>query len=217
MATNIQVNNMDLLGIFGAKGTHTAAATGIESNSTDLNQLLLALADGTQLSGPIGVAATATNTDLYLIFGAPATSLPINGGAYNAAVSGGTVADNIGLQFNLPTSSTWNLTVIGNTGTGTPSPSIGTSYASGSVPSGAVSVQYALTYQAATGDTGPSSVVNDASSFTTLAANVLCSISLGGHSTGGQQSTYVLVVEFKNSGGTVISTSTCTLILKQHP
>lgn len=215
MATNIQVNNMDLLGIFGAKGTHTAAATDIESNGTDLNQLLLALADGIQLSGPIGVESN--NTDLYLIFGAPATSLPINGGTYNAAVSGGTSADNIGLQFNLPTSSTWNLTVIGNTGTGTPSPSIGTSYASGSVPSGAVSVQYSLTYRAATGDTGPSSVVNDASSFTTLAANVLCSISLGGHNSGGQQSTYVLVVEFKNSGGTVISTSTCTLILKQHP
>lgn len=79
MTTGIKVNSVDLATIFGAKGAHTAAATGIESAGTDLNQILLALADGVAV-GATGIKSNGA--DLNTFFGAPSSAGPVKNPGY---------------------------------------------------------------------------------------------------------------------------------------
>lgn len=209
MSTGILVNGLDLATIFGAKGSHTAATTGIEVNGTDLNQILMALADGVQLSNPIGIETAGV--DLYSIFGAPSGVLPIQG---VQLVSTNTVTSLLTSNESTLTftcnSTTWSAAASGtSSGTNTLESIPSGGPFSGSVPSGATSVSFSYS---AGGGTGAPSVVNGASSFTALTGSP--SIAFTNSRTGGTGSPsgvsydWSLTISFQNSAGTVISTTT---------
>lgn len=194
MTTNILSNGSDLANIFAAKGATTAAATGIYSNGTDINQLLLAIADGVSVGFNTGIEVNGT--DLSAIFGKLSGSLPINGQSINGTttLAGSTYA--CGLQFS-STNSSWSVTTAAGA----------TTITSGSVPSGATTVQYGLTVT-----NGSPATVNQATSFTALMGSALAaSISVArlvGQPTVAAKAT--LTIQYKNSAGTVISSTSCT-------
>lgn len=199
MTTGYKVNGTDLASIFGAKGTHTAAATGYKTNGTDLNAQLLALADGTAIGYPTGYKVNGA--DLNTIFGAPPTSLPINGGTYDATLTrDGSSGAQCRITFTA-TTSTWVLAPSGAAGTLSPSGN----FASGSVPSGATSVSY--TWSNITGQASPSNVPQ-----TALSSSPSCNIQVTVAGTIGTASgSATLTIVFYNSGGAAISTTTCNL------
>jgi hypothetical protein len=195
MSTGIMVNGTDLANIFGAKGASTAAATGIKVNGTDLNQLLLAKADGQAISYATGIKVNGT--DLNAIFGAPITSLPINGQTFTSqpTFAGGISTSNLYFNTN---NATWSVTgSYSNT--------------SGSIPSGATQCRVTVTY--VSGNTG-GSVTNPFSSMTALSSTTQ---SANVHLTSSQSSpvnaTYSVKIEYANSSGTVISTTNCTFYM----
>lgn len=208
--TGIESNGVDIGLIFGAKGASTAGATGIKVNGTDLNALLLAHADGNDIGYNTGIMVNGT--DMRNIFASPQTSLPINGkrysctGLYAAASSG-----SVNFFFGLSSTTAWQVQVsYAGASSGTPAAGI---LDSGAVPSGATTVQYTMTWQNASGDTGSYTATNGASSATALAANVNASLNMPANGTVNHQTTYTFTVVFRNSGGTAISTTTFTVEL----
>lgn len=199
MATGYQVNGTDLASIFGAKGTHTAAATGYKTNGTDLNAQLLALADGVAIG--YGTGYKVNGTDLNAIFGAPPTSLPINGGTYDATLTrNGASGARCTITFSANTS-TWSLAPSGAAGTVSPS----SNFDSGNIPSGAASASY--TWSNISGNVSPSNTPQTALSSSPSGIVQCTSAGTIGTSSGSA----TLTIVFYNSGGTAISTTTCRL------
>ncbi len=190
MTTGYKYNNADLLGIFGAKGASTAAATGYKTNNVDLNQQLLALADGVDIG--FNTNYKVNNTDLRYIFGAPTPALPINGGTYQGDL---TLAGNIytsKLSFNVSTSG-WSL--------------VGQTTESGSIPAGATQVSVAVTQTTGTTTLAITQIGKTALSASVMTASMQAGRSSGSPSTGDEAT---FVVTFYNASGTAISTTTFT-------
>lgn len=195
MTTGIQVNGTDLAAIFGAKAGSTAAATGINSNGTDLNQLLMALADGQALGHTVGIAVNGT--DLSSIFGVPSGTLPINGQTFisTATQAGGISSANLDFITN---NSTWS---VANSHSNT----------SGSIPSGAAKCQVTVTYVAGSTAT---SITNPLSSMTALtSSNADVNLHLTAPQSSPRNATYTILIQYANSAGSVISTTTCTFYM----
>lgn len=210
MGTGILRNGVDLLGVFGAKGASTAAATKILSNGTDLNQLLLARADGVDIGYNTGIYANGN--DLRNIFGLPAgnTPLPINGNTYNAVASiptGSTGSAAVG--FRITTGNTWAVftSVPGDTNH---------IRDSGAVPSGAVNIQVTFgTYTIPSGDAdGLGTVTNPAASQVAVSSNPSCFYTTNtfGSAAGSHGRSYPVRIDFFNSSGVNISTTNITCV-----
>src|ERR1700761_5697376 len=163
VTTNYKVGQIDIGTIFGAKGASTAAATGYKVNGTDLNQLLLARTDGSDIGFNTGIEVSGT--DLRNFFAQPNgnTPLPINGGNYTANAHSATVASVANIVFTM-NSSGWALT-----STQTPNGGGGT-IDSGTLPTGAVTAQFTLTVTSSTASTSSS---NSAPTNTTISATTL--------------------------------------------
>lgn len=205
MSSGIYIAGVLIETIYGAKGTHTAAATGIKSANTDINALIMALADGQALGRNVGVETN--NADLSSFFGVPLNTLPINGASYSAGAVTSSSSVTASLQFQIATSG-WAVVQIEK--------GISTTLASGSVPTGAVSCQYTDTWQNASGDTGAGTVTNQMSTYTTITGtNQLIAVALSVAGGGGtKQSTHTEVISMKNSAGSVISTTTITFVVQ---
>ena len=201
MTTGITANGIDLATIFGPKGTHTAATTGIKSNGTDLNQILLALADG------VAVAATGikvNGSDLNTFFGAPSGTLPINGGTYTATLTrDGTAGAQADVKFAISGGTTWALSAGGRAGTVDP----GGNFASGSVPAGSVNVEY--TYSILSGATTAITGTTNTQVAVTTNPFIQATISSAG-TIGAANGSASITIVFYNSSGTAISTTTFT-------
>lgn len=202
MTTGIMVNGADLANVFGSKGSSTAAATGIKSNGTDLNQLLLALADGKSIGYNTGIKVNGT--DLSSIFGIANsnTPLPINGQTFLASSSSGTSNSSASCSFQA-NNATWQVSGTSSSGGSVPS-------ASGSIPTGAVSMQISYTI---TDSAGAGSVTNQAGSQTTLTSSFI-GIGVNTSSTppSGDNHRFVAVtINFYNSSNANISTTSITL------
>lgn len=110
MALSILRNGVPLDQLYGTKGASTAAATGCLQNGVDVNQYLLALADGKALGFNSGLSKNGT--DFSAIFGTPNTNTPLgmNGKTYTRGAGRGT--HYIRMQFF--TAGTW--TVVDDSG-----------------------------------------------------------------------------------------------------
>lgn len=202
MALSIMRNGVPLDQLFGAKGASTAAATGCMQNGTDVNQYILALADGKSLGFASGIAKNGS--DFEAIFGIPNTNtpLPINGQTFTASSSSATGNSSASVTFGANNTS---YEVVGTSTSGGSVPS-----ASGSIPSGAVSMQ--ISYSTVT-STGAGSVINNASSTVTLTSSYT-TIVVGSSSTppsGDNERKIAVTINFYNSSSTLISTTNITL------
>lgn len=202
MALNIMRNGTPLDVLYGTKGASTAAATGCMQNGVDVNQFLLALADGKALGFNSGIAKNSA--DFSTIFGVPTgnTPLPINGNTYTAASSSGTGASSATLQFLL-NSSGWqvNRTVSPNSGTGT--------LASGSIPTGAVNFQYVLTITSSTSGTSSTNGAPSSTPITGTAVGTTVTAT-STPSTVENQIIATVQINFFNSSGVNISQTNIT-------
>jgi len=201
MALSILRNGVPLDQLYGTKGASTAAATGCLQNGVDVNQYLLALADGKALGFNAGLSKNGT--DFSAIFGIPTgnTPLPINGGTYNAVLTrNGSSGARCTITFTA-NASTWVLAPSGAAGTISPSGN----FASGSIPSGATSVSY--TWSNISGSVSPSNTPLTA--LTSSPSAIVQCTSAGTIGTSSGSATLTIV--FYNSGGTAISTTTCNL------
>lgn len=207
MTLSIQRNGVPLDQLYGTKGSSTAGATGCLQNGTDVNQYLMALADGKPLGFNSGL--TKNGTDFSSIFGIPQTSLPINGQTFSASatasepIGGGVKTCTANVSFSVSTSSGWSITPSAHTNSGTTNV---TNPMSGSLPNGSVSVSYG--WSASVSDTR-TSVTNGASSSTSISSSP--SFVIASQSTSAQNEATIsgsLTIEFYNSSGSVISTTT---------
>lgn len=144
--------------------------------------------------------------------GTASYKLPIDGQTFDVGVlipAAG--SGSAGVTFSLNTASTWR--VLSSGAGGTLTPASGTVMASGSVPLGAVTVQYTAT-RITTGSDG-GNVVNDAATAQALAAGVDVSATISGTGTQqGRSARFSVAIVFRNAGGSIISSS--TLILSAH-
>jgi hypothetical protein len=188
-------NGVPLDQIYGAKGAHTAAATGCMQNGNDLCNLLLDIIDGNALGFNVGLAKNGT--DFSSIFGAPVTSLPIQGEQFNSVPTFAGGISTSFLDFNC-NNATWSVTgSYSNT--------------SGSIPSGATQCEVTPTYQS--GSTG-TSITNQMALFTTLTSTTYtCQLHLSSSQSSPINAVYGMMVQFKNSAGSVISTTTFTFYM----
>lgn len=199
MSTGFYIGGVLIENMYGAKGPSTAPETGIKVAGTDLNQLVLALADGQ--TGPTSGVQSAGH-DMKTFFGIPATSLPINGGTYTTTLTrDGSSGANAHVKFAI-SGSTWVLSSSGSGGTVDP----GTNFASGSLPVGASTVEFTTASSTGTiqtlGTTGSAIAVSSNPSLDNY-------ITVAGTIGTGNGSIQVTIV-FKNSGGSTISTTTYT-------
>lgn len=201
MTTGILSNSLDLSTIFGPKGSSTASATGIKVNGTDLNQILLAKADGVAVTTPTGIQVNGS--DLINFFGAPATSLPINGGTYTTTLTrSGASGARASVKFIISGGSSWALASSGLAGTADP----GTNFASGSLPAGSVNVMFTVANA-----TGTAQVLGTTGSQIAVSTNpTLESYVASAGTIGTANGSNQVTVTFYNSGGTAISTTTYT-------
>lgn len=203
MSSNFYIDGVLVETMYGAKGASTAAATGIKVNNVDLNQLVLALVDGQ--TGPTS-GVESNSSDLKTFFGIPLTSLPINGQKFTGAGNSGTGSSSGTVYFSINTSG-WEVVTEGtNQSTVT--------QASGSVPSGAVSIEITDTWQNASGDTSAGTVTNTASTKTTIPSSggVGDTVSVSATPGSDHQTTHTVQIVLYDSGGSAISTTTCTFV-----
>lgn len=207
MSTGFYINGVLIETMYGPKGASTAAVTGIQINGVDLNQLVLALADGQ--TGPTS-NVKSNGADLKTFFGIPLTSLPINGQTFAHSYSipaGGTGFTSIG--FDITGGNTWQVYA------GDPS-TARTVLSSGSIPAGAVSVMYAFgtyTIPANEIDAG-GSTTNNAASATAVSSNpsAYYTTATWGGASGSRGRSYPFTITFYNSSNSVISTTNITLV-----
>lgn len=213
MALSILRNGVPLDQLYGPKGASTAAATGCMQNGVDVNQYLLALADGKALGFNSGISKNST--DFSAIFGVLATSLPVNG--YNlisTCTVGSLLTSNTATLTFTANASTWTVSVNGTGGGASvvygTAPSGGPS--TGSVPAGAATVQYSYTASGSSSG-GTQSTTNGASSATVLSSSpsiVFTESRAGGPSTpSGTTGNWSFTITFRNASGAVISTTNC--------
>lgn len=210
MSLLIMRNGVPLDQLYGAKGASTAAATGCKQNGVDVNQYILALADGVALGFNAGI--TKNGTDFSAIFGRPSgnTPLPINGNSYTSGYnipSASTGFATVG--FRIVTGNTWQVWEA--------NPTNGNIVvASGAVPSGATTVKFTFgTYSVLVGDTDAGgTVTNGASSATAISSNPTCNYTTAtvGSSSGSRSRSYPFQIDFYNASSVDISTTNITLI-----
>lgn len=204
MASNFYINGVLVESMYGAKGASTAAATNIKVNNVDLNQIVLALADGQ--TGPTS-NVKSNGADLKTFFGIPLTSLPINGQTFTGSGSSATTNSTGTVNFSVNTSG-WSVVT-----SGTNAPTV--TQASGTNPTGATAIQITDTWKNASGDTSAGTVTNTASSKTTIPStgtigdtvSIGTSPSLPEHIT-----THSVTIVFYNAAGSSISTTTVTFV-----
>lgn len=201
MALSIMRNGVPLDQLYGPKGASTAAATGCMQNGVDVNQYLLALADGKALGFNSGLSKNGT--DFSAIFGIPTgnTPLPINGQAYVATDNNAGTTNSAQLNF-VTNNSAWSVNDLhGGAGGGN------LVVASGSIPTGAVAVLMSWSQTSGSGNT----VSNGASAWTTLTGtNVTLSSTASnvGHGAAATGGTISITIQYRNSASTVISITT---------
>lgn len=208
--TNFLINGVDVGSYFGAKGASTAGATNFKRNGTDLNAILLALADGTNIG--FNTNMKVNSNDLRNVFGQPIgnTPLPINGNTYTSGYnipSASTGFATVG--FRIVTGNTWQVWEA--------NPTNGNIVvASGAVPSGAATVKFTFgTYSVLVGDIDAGgSVTNGASSATAISSNPTCNYttSTAGSSSGSRSRSYPFTIDFYNASSVDISTTNITLV-----
>lgn len=151
-------------------------------------------------------------SNLWAAKGTASYALSIDGQTFDVGVlipAAG--SGSAGATFSLITASTWR--VLSSGAGGTLTPASGTVMASGSVPSGAATVQYTAT-RINTGSDG-GAVVNDAPTAQALAAGLDVSATISGTgSTQGRTARFSVNIVFRNAGGSIISSS--TIILSAH-
>lgn len=210
MALGIMRNGVPLDQLFAPKGATKAADTGLKQNGVDVSNSLLALADGQALGFASGVLENGS--DFNTIFGRPNgnTPLPINGNSYT---SGYTIpASNTGFAttgFRIVSGTTWQVWAA--------NPTNGSIVqASGTVPSGAVSVKFTFgTPSVLPGDTDAGgSVTNGASTATSISSNPSTNYTTAtvGSSSGSRSRSYPFTIDFYNASSVDISTTNITLI-----
>lgn len=130
-------------------------------------------------------------------------ALSINGQTFSAAAASGTGACGASIQFNAATSG-WSIT-----GSSTSGGHVST--ASGSLPVGAVSVQYSYSL---TTSSGAGSIGNNASTKTNLtssAVDFIVSANSGSPQSGDNIRDTTVTIVFYNSAGSAVSTTTIYL------
>lgn len=139
----------------------------------------------------------AAGVDIGSVFGLPVGSLPIQGETFiSVPTFAGGISTSI-LDFNC-NNATWSVTGS-------------YSNASGSIPSGATQCEVTPTYQF--GSTG-TSITNQMASFATLTTTTYtCQLHLTSSQSSPINATYGMTVQFKNSAGSVISTTTFTFYM----
>jgi hypothetical protein len=210
VTSGIASKGVDLDNIFDpyVAGTTKARAAGIAVAGSDTSNRFANIIYGSAAAATGIQSEGADINTLYAKKGTASYALPIDGQTFvqSDAEPAGTTPSAI-LDFEIGASG-W--TVVGK------SKAAGnTTKASGSVPSGAVSVQVTDTWLNAAGDTDAGTVVNTASAYTTIpgTGTVGCSVQEIHGSTGTSgQTTHRIVINMKSAGGTVISTTTCTFV-----
>lgn len=210
MAIGIMRNGVPLDQLYAPKGTSTAAATGCMQNGVDVNQYILALADGHALGFNAGIAKNGT--DFSSFFGVPNgnTPLPINGNTYThvyTVPSASTGFATIG--FRIVSGTTWQVWYADPT-------TSATVITSGTVPSGSSTVKFTWgTPSVLPGDTDAGgSVTNGASTATAISGNPGTNYTTAtvGSSSGSRSRSYPFTIDFYNASSVDISTTNITLV-----
>ena len=137
--------------------------------------------------------------------GSTGYSLPINGASYGAAVTTSGASKQASLQFQVATSGY----LVSKNEAGTV-----TNLASGALPAGAVSMQFTDAWLNAASDTGAGTVTNGAAGYMSI-AGTYTSITVAMAASSGlgtKQTTYSIGINFKNSAGVVISSTTVKFV-----
>lgn len=208
--TGVLRNGVDIGSYFGAKGASTASSTGIESAGADLNQILLARADGIDIGFNIGILSNGN--DLRNIFGAPTgnTPLPINGNTYTHGYTIPSATNGFStIGFRIVSGITWQVWYADPT-------TSATVITSGSVPAGSSTVKFTWgTYSILPGDTDSGgTVTNGASSPTSVGSNPSTNYTTStvGSSSGSRSRSYPFTIDFYNASSVDISTTNIALI-----
>ena len=151
---------------------------------------------------------------LFAAYGTAQYGLVLNGQTYEVIVTPGGINAIVIISFTFNTSTTYQLYDLSNPAGGTDTPTSNFSTAFGSLPAGSSKCKVTLTYLGTVGDTNPGSVSNNYSAFTTISSGSAFSISLTAPLGAVHQASYSCNIQIQNSGGTVISTTNCTLILR---
>ena len=210
MSTNFYINGQLIENIYASKGASTATATGILINGVDLNQSVLALADGHALGHNVGVAKNGTDMSAFFGLVNGNTPLPINGNTYTHG-------------YNIPSASTGFATIGFRIVSGTTwqvwyaDPTTGfTLITSGTVPAGSSTVKYTWgAYSVLPGDTDAGgSVTNGASTATAISSNPSTNYTTAtvGSSSGSRSRSYPFTIDFYNASSVDISTTNITLV-----
>lgn len=210
MALAIMRNGVPLDQLYGSKGASTAAATGCMQNGVDVNQYILALADGHALGFNAGIAKNGA--DFSTFFGVPNgnTPLPINGNSYTSGYTIPSASNGFAtIGFRIVTGNTWQVWEA--------NPANGNIVvSSGAVPSGATTVKFTFgTYSVLVGDIDAGgSTTNGASTPTAISSNPTCSYTTAtvGSSSGSRSRSYPFTIDFYNASSVDISTTNITLI-----
>lgn len=188
------------------QGTNPGTIDLLNDAGVDLSQSVYAPLVYGSAAAATGLLSAATGGDLNTLFAAKGTavySLPINGQTFLAAAASATGACSANIDFSASTSG-WSVTGSSSSGGHVDT-------ASGSLPSGAVSVQYSYTL---TTSVGNGSVTNGASSVTTLTgSNVSIAVVANSPSpsSADNERHATVVIKFYNSSSAVISTTTIYL------
>ena len=138
-----------------------------------------------------------TGADIGSLFATSTPSLPINGELFTSDPTQAGGISTALLIFNTNNAS-WSVTVA-FTG------------ASGSIPSGATKCKVTPTY--VTGNTG-TSITNALASMTTLSGtNESCQLHLTAPQSSPITATYSILIQYENSAGSIISSTTCTFFM----
>lgn len=206
MTSNYRIaSGVDLDSVFDPYVLGTSpAATGYRlSDGNDLNVRYAPIVYGTAAAATgYRISSGADLNTLFAAYGTATYALPINGTVYSQNVnifSAGSGNANLTFQS---TSSAYS--VVGNGAGGTLTPAAGTR-ASGGIPAGAVTVQYTTAITSGSGGT----VTNGATSPTAVSSNPTVLVQQGGTGTGpGNDVRYSVKIDYRNSGGSIISSTT---------
>jgi hypothetical protein len=206
-----QAGNATLDAVFDpyVQGTSPAATGLLNDSGVDIASNIFApILYGTAAAATGLLTEQSGNADISTLFAAHGTAtygLPINGNSYTATVHNTGTTNSAQLSF-ITNNSAWSVNDFYGGGT----------IASGSIPTGAVSVMYSYTVTSGT----PTSISNPATSLTALTASNLSfidSTSNTGSGAPGKGSVIALTIKYANSGGAVISTTTINFDVSVPP
>ena len=196
--------NLDLVFDPYVEGTKPPSTGLLDDSGSDIVNRYAPIVYGSQAAATGLLTEQSGNADINTLFAAYGTavySLSINNQTYIASGTAGAGQHVSAIcQFNISTSG-WSVTTV-SSGSGT------ITQASGSTPSGAVSIEITPTWLDSIGDTDPGTVSNTCATYTTIPSSgaVGCAIREAGSTSG--QTSYKLVILMKNSIGNIISNTT---------